>query len=91
MSTAESTWVSAAQYRSIQAGLRVVEAWGDADRDPEEALGCALRAEPDAADLVIGLATVSRLLALELAAATGTSEGLVLARVRTVVERLQRE
>ncbi|MDQ1122598.1 hypothetical protein [Microbacterium trichothecenolyticum] len=91
MSTTESTWVSDAQYRSIHAGLRVVEAWGDAEHDPEEALSRALRAEADPADLVIGLATLSRLLALELAAAAGVSEAVVLARVRAVVERLQRE
>lgn len=56
MSVTEQTWVTAAQYRSIQAGLRVVGAWADAGREPEAALDQALRREPDPADVVVGLA-----------------------------------
>ncbi|WP_455132007.1 hypothetical protein [Microbacterium aurum] len=47
-------------------------------RSREAALDGALRHEPDAADVVVGLATVSRLLAIELAAATGSTKGAVL-------------
>lgn len=90
MSVTEQTWVSAVQYRSIQAGLRVVGAWADAGREPEAALDGALRGEPDPADVVVGLATVARLLALELAAATGTTETAVLNRLAAQVERMQR-
>lgn len=85
----EPSWVSAAQFRSIQAGLRVVEAWVDAEREPESALDGALRREADLGDVVVGLATVSRLLAIELAAETGVTEGAVLARLGGLVDRMQ--
>lgn len=89
MSVTEQAWVSHAQYRSIQAGLRVVGAWAAADREPEAALDGALRRETEPADVVVGLATVARLLALELAAATGTTETAVLNRLAAQVERMQ--
>lgn len=89
MSVSEQTWVTGAQYRSIQSGLRVVGAWADGDREPEAALDRALRREADPADVVVGLATVARLLALELAAATGTTETAVLNRLTAQVERMQ--
>ena len=82
-------WVSDAQYRCIQAGLRVLRSWTRAGRDPDAALGRALWYEPDGAQVVVGLATVARLLAMELAAATGTGEQEVLERVGATVQRLQ--
>lgn len=91
MSVTGQTWVSQAQYRSIQAGLRVVGAWTAADHAPEAALDGALRRERDPADVVVGLATVARLLALELAAATGASETAVLNRLAAQVERMQHD
>ncbi|WP_448262403.1 hypothetical protein [Microbacterium aurum] len=89
MSVSESSWVSDAQFRSVHAGLRVVSAWADADQEPEAALDGALRHEPDAADVVVGLATVSRLLAIELAAATGSTEGAVLEGLGARDDRMQ--
>lgn len=89
MSITEPSWVSEAQFRSIQAGLRVVTAWADAEHEPEAAFDGALRREPDSADVVVGLATVSRLLAIELGVATGTTEGAVLARLGALVDRMQ--
>lgn len=89
MNITEPTWVPEAQFRSIQARLRVVAAWADAEQEPEAALDGALRSEPDPADVVVRLATVSRLLAIELAAATGLSEAAVLAQLGVRVARLQ--
>ncbi|GAA3661032.1 hypothetical protein [Microbacterium marinilacus] len=89
MSVSEPSWVSEDQYRSIQAGLRVVAAWADAEHEPEAALDGALRRESDPGDVVVGLATVSRLLAIELAAATGATEGAILARLGARVDRMQ--
>lgn len=89
MSVTEPSWVSEAQFRSIQAGLRVVSAWADAHHEPEAALDGALRCEPDPADVVVGLATVSRLLAIELAAASGSTESAVLERLGARVDRMQ--
>ncbi|MGB4778097.1 hypothetical protein [Microbacterium sp.] len=89
MSSGEPSWVSSAQFRSIQAGLRIVAAWADADHEPESALDGALRRESDPADVVVGLATVSRLLAIELATATGATEGAVLDRLGALVDRMQ--
>ncbi|MFT4296173.1 MAG: hypothetical protein QM582_12260 [Micropruina sp.] len=82
-------WVSDAQYRCIRAGLRVLSAWTRPSRDPDAALGRALRYEPDGGQVVVGLATVARLLAMELAAATGRTEQEVLTRTGATVERLQ--
>lgn len=84
-----AAWVSDAQYRSVRAGLRVLRAWTRPGRDPEAALARALRYEPDGGQVVVGLATVARLLAMELAAATGVREREVLERVGATVERLQ--
>lgn len=82
-------WLSDAQFRSVLAGLRVVDAWVSADEDPDLALGHALRREPDVADVVVGLATVSRLLAIDLAAVTGRTEGQVLRDIDLLAHRLQ--
>jgi hypothetical protein len=43
----------------------------------------------DQADVAVGLATVSRLLAIELAAATGSTEPAVFERLDALVHRLQ--
>jgi hypothetical protein len=89
VSSTRSRWVSDAQFGSIQAGLRVVGDWAAADDDPEGALDRALRREPDGDVVGVGLATVSRLLAIELAAATGSTEADVLERLAERVSRLQ--
>lgn len=67
----------------------MLSAWTRSARDPEAALGRALRYEPDGGQVVVGLATVARLLAMELAAATGRSEREVLEGTGATVERLQ--
>lgn len=89
MSTTHEPWVSAAQFRSIRAGIRVVGAWAGAEHDPDSALDDALRREADPGDVVVGLATVTRLLAMELAAATGSTEAGVLRHLDARVHRLQ--
>ncbi|KGM13977.1 hypothetical protein [Cellulomonas bogoriensis] len=81
-------WVTPVQFQAIEAGLRVVTAWTNAG--DEDALAHALHRETDAADIVIGLATVTRLLAMELAAATATTETDVLAHLDARVHHLQR-
>ncbi|MFT3862297.1 hypothetical protein [Micropruina sp.] len=88
MST-DRRWVSDAQYRCIRAGLRVLSAWTRPSRDPEAALSRALRYEPDGGQVTVGLATIARLLAMELAAATGRTEREVLEETGATVERLQ--
>ncbi len=85
----DQRWVSDAQYRCIRSGLRVLSAWTRSTRDPEAALARAVRYEPDGGQVVVGLATVARLLAMELAAATGVTEREVLERTGVTVEQLQ--
>lgn len=85
----DQTWVSEDQYRGIRVGLRIVESWATAGEEPERELSRALRRERDPSDIVIGLATVARLLAIDLAAATGASEEAVLGRLERNVEALQ--
>lgn len=87
--SADERWVSAQQYRGIRVGLRIVREWADAADEPETALHRALQQERDPADVVVGLATVARLLALEVATATRASETDVLDRLAGTVERLQ--
>lgn len=89
MSADDAGWVSAPQYRGIQTGLRIVNSWAKADQEPEEALDRALRREHSPADAVVGLATVARLLALELGAATGRTETTVLEQLAVTVARMQ--
>lgn len=89
MSASDEPWVSAPQYRGIHAGLRIVSAWAGAPFQPEEALDLALRQEQDPTEVVVGLATVARLLALELGAATGRSDLVVLEHLAATVDRLQ--
>lgn len=89
MNDDEDPWLSPAQFRCLQAGLRVVGNWVADDHDPDIALRRALNDEPAPIDVVIGLATVSRLLAIELAAATGATETEVLTRLTATVNQLQ--
>lgn len=91
MSFNDECWVSAAQYRGIQAGLRVVNAWAGAGDDPDSELDRALRREDESADVVVGLATVARLIAIELAAATGRTETGVLDQLAATIQRLQHQ
>lgn len=87
--SADRRWVSEAQYRCIRSGLRVLSAWLRPSDDPEAALSRALGYEPDGGQVLVGLATIARLLAMELAAATGRTEREVLERTGSTVERLQ--
>lgn len=89
MSTSPRPWLTQAQFRALAAALRVVDAWVMADEQPELALDHALRREPDLLDATVGLATVTRMMAIELAAATGSTEAQVLGRVGARVRRLQ--
>lgn len=90
MAAADGQWVSDLQYRCMTAGLGVVRSWVDAGQEQQETLLAALRREPVPGELVIGLATVSRLLAIELAAATGRTEREVLHRLDELTSELQR-
>lgn len=90
MATDDPQWVSDLQYRCTMSGLRVVGSWIDSDHEPEQALVSAVRREPAPDELVIGLATVSRLLTIELAAATGRTEREVLRGLHDITTELQR-
>ncbi len=87
--TSARQWVDPAQFHAVEAGLRVVAAWSRATCDADVALEGALRQEPDQADVLVGLATVTRLLAMELAVVTASSETEVLAQLDARVHRLQ--
>lgn len=85
----DERWATPTQYGCIESGLRVLTAWVVADDDPEGALDRAIRQEPDPAGTLVGSAVVARLLAIELAAATGTTEQTVLADLTATVCLLQ--
>ncbi|WP_422771451.1 hypothetical protein ACN28C_33375 [Plantactinospora sp. WMMC1484] len=89
MSGEADSWLSPTQFRCLRSGLRVVTTWAAEDLEPEAALTQALHDEPALVEVVVGLATVSRLLAIELATATGATEAEVLARLDATVHRLQ--
>lgn len=89
MSGETGSWLSPTQFRCLRSGLRVVTTWAAEHREPDTALQQALHDEPDPFEVVVGLATVSRLLAIELAAATGVTETEVLSRMDATVHRLQ--
>lgn len=89
MSSAGGPWVSDAQFRSIGTGLRVLSSWTHADGAPEDALAAAVRSEHDTNAVAVGLATVARLLAIELAAASGRSERAVIDELSALIRRLQ--
>jgi hypothetical protein len=80
--------MSPAQAGAAQAGLRTLAAWALAASDPEEVLLSRLRRQ-DPAEVLVGLATVGRLLATELALATGRDEVRVLTDLDRVVQGLQ--
>lgn len=77
-----------AQADAAQAGLRALVAWSLATTDPEDALLHALARE-DTAEVTIGLATVGRMLALELGLRSGRDEVAVLADLGGMLERLR--
>ncbi|WP_439030813.1 hypothetical protein [Gordonia terrae] len=89
MSSAGGSWVSDAQFRSIGTGLRILSSWTHADDAPEEALARAVGSERDTNAAAVGLATVARLLAIELAAASGRSERTVIDELSALIGRLQ--
>ncbi|QSB15130.1 hypothetical protein JQS43_01765 [Natronosporangium hydrolyticum] len=89
MSSEAGSWLSPTQFRCLRSGLRVVTTWAAEDRESDTALQQALHDEPDPSEVIVGLATVSRLLAIELAAATGATETEVLSRLAATVHRLQ--
>lgn len=74
----EEHWLDPAQQHAVAAALTVVRAWADAREDPEAVLLEVLR-DQDPARAMVGLATASRLLAIELAACSRRTESAVLA------------
>ncbi|MGW4069246.1 hypothetical protein [Nocardia grenadensis] len=84
-----SAWVSDAQFRCIESGLRILSAYTRAEGDVESALAQAVESERDLGRAAVGLATVSRLLAIELAAASGRSERAVVDDLESMVRMLQ--
>ena len=89
MGAHDERWATPTQYGCIESGLRVLTAWVVADHDPEGALDRAIREEPDPAGTLVGAAVVARLLAIELAAATGPTEQTVLADLTATLCLLQ--
>lgn len=73
--------LSAEQAHALDTALRVMVRWLTAVEDPDRALLDAVDAEHPG-EVVVGLATLDRLLLIELAAATGRSEVAVLAELR---------
>jgi len=71
-------WLEPAQQHAVVTAMTVVRAWAEAQGDPEAALLEALRRQ-DAATAMIGLATVARLLAVELGVCSHRTEEAVLA------------
>lgn len=71
-------WVEPAQQHAVVTAMTVVRAWTEAQDDPEAALLDALRRQ-DHATAMIGLATVARLLAVELGVCSHRTEEAVLA------------
>lgn len=79
--------MSDAQASAAEAGLRTLVTWSLATADPQDALLEALRRE-DPAEVAVGLATIGRMLAVELGIRSGRDEIAVLADLRDVLERL---
>lgn len=71
-------WLEPEQQHAAVTALAVVRSWSDQRDDPDAALLDALR-QQDPATAMIGLATVARLLAIELGACSHRSEHAVLA------------
>jgi len=78
-------WLAPAQQHAVAAALDVLQAWTGTRHDPDSALLEALRRQ-DPATAMIGLATVARLFAIELAHRSDRSEQEVIAgaAVRTL-------
>ncbi len=73
----DDQWLDPAQQHAVAVALGAVHSWAAADEDHEAVLVQALR-DQDPATVMIGLATVTRLLAIELGAGSGRSELTVL-------------
>ncbi|MEE4021696.1 hypothetical protein V1Y59_01290 [Gordonia sp. PKS22-38] len=69
--------------------MRILTTWSHAEYDSEEALARAVRDQRDPDEAAVGLATVSRLLAIELAAASGRSERAVIGDLEAMIRSLQ--
>ncbi len=73
--------LGADQTRALDTALRVVVRWMTAVEDSDRALLTAVDDEHPG-EVVVGLSTLTRLLLIELAAASGRSEVTVLAELR---------
>ncbi len=71
-------WLEPAQQHAVATSMAVLRAWAEARDDPEDVLLEALRHQ-DPATVIIGLATVARLLAVELGVCSHRTETAVLA------------
>lgn len=80
--------LNAAQANAAQAGLRTLVTWSLATTEPEDVLLDALRRE-NPAEVTIGLATVGRMLAVELGIRSGRDEVSVLADLRGLLNQVQ--
>lgn len=79
-----TAWLEPAQQHAAATALQVLRRWTNADHDPDAELLDALR-QQDPATALVGLATVARLLAIELAACSQRTECAVLAELDTLV------
>lgn len=82
----EDHWLDPAQEHAVAVAVTVLRTWAGAGEDPDAALLEILR-DQDPATAMVGLATVSRLLAIELGACSRRTERAVLADLakRTLV------
>lgn len=87
---AELSWLEPAQQHAVVTATAVLRAWAEEPDDPEAALLDALRRQ-DPAILMIGLATVARMLAVELGACSHRPEGAVLVELAQRVAPLAPE
>lgn len=74
------SWLEPPQQHAVVTATAVLNAWADETDDPEAALLDALRHQ-DPAIVMIGLATVARMLAVELGACSHRPERAVLAEL----------
>jgi hypothetical protein len=75
---AEQSWLGPAQQHAVVTAMAVLRAWAEESDDPEDVLLETLRRQ-DPATVIIGLATVARLLAVELGVCSHRTEAAVLA------------
>lgn len=80
--------MNAAQTSAAEAGLRTLVTWSLATTDHDDVLLAALRRE-NPAEVAIGLATIGRMLAVELAVRSGRDEVTVLADLCGLLNQLQ--